>query len=52
MPGFVDVSGWSDQDVKRLGHVDEYDNSPNWNRNRAGTCAGHGIACRNAKLGL
>ena len=34
MPGFVDVSNWSDQDIKRLGHVDEYDNPPTWNRNR------------------
>jgi hypothetical protein len=25
MPGFVDVSNWSDQDVKRLGHVDDAD---------------------------
>jgi hypothetical protein len=27
MPGFVDVSNWSDQDVKRLGHVDDADDT-------------------------
>ena len=25
MPGFVDVSNWSDQDVKRLGQRDDDD---------------------------
>ena len=25
MPGFVDVTGWSSEDVRRLGHADDYD---------------------------
>ena len=25
MPGFVDVSGWSSEEVRRLGHADDYD---------------------------
>lgn len=25
MPGFVDVTGWSNEDVRRLGHADDYD---------------------------
>ena len=28
MPGFVDVSNWSDQDVKRLGQIDDDDSTP------------------------
>ena len=27
MPGFIDVSNWSDQDIKRLGQIDDYDDS-------------------------
>ena len=25
MPGFVDVTGWSSEEVRRLGHADDYD---------------------------
>jgi len=35
MPGFVDVSNMSDLEIKRMGQMDDYDNTPTWNRNRA-----------------
>lgn len=28
MPGFVDVTGWSKEDIRRLGHEDDYDGVP------------------------
>ena len=28
MPGFVDVTGWSKEDIRRLGHEDDYDGIP------------------------
>lgn len=33
MPGFVDVTGWSSEEVRRLGHADDEDDSPVRNRN-------------------
>lgn len=29
MPGFVDVTGWSSEEVRRLGHADDYDEETN-----------------------
>jgi len=43
MPGFVDVSNWSDQDVKRLGHVDDADDSYSGFRGR-GRATGNRVA--------
>lgn len=43
MPGFVDVSNWSDQDVKRLGHVDDADDSNSGFRGR-GRATGNRVA--------
>lgn len=34
MPGFIDVSNWSDQDVKRLGHIDDANDSNSGFRGR------------------
>jgi len=28
MPGFVDVSGWSDEEIRRLGHADDVEETP------------------------
>lgn len=33
MPGFVDVTGWSSEEVRRLGHADEGDDTMFYNRN-------------------
>lgn len=33
MPGFVDVSGMSYEDVRRMGHADDYDEPRSFNRN-------------------
>lgn len=29
MPGFVDVTGWSSEEIRRLGHADDYDEETN-----------------------
>jgi hypothetical protein len=33
MPGFVDVTGWSNEDIRRLGHADEDDEVVSYTRN-------------------
>jgi hypothetical protein len=37
MPGFVDVTGWSSEEVRRLGHADDYDEQPQRRDRRAQT---------------
>jgi len=36
MPGFVDVTGWTTEEVRRLGHADDYDEPEKYQPRRAG----------------